>query len=154
TLTLFLTDATGRRSNELTDTISVTPYPWAQVRPPMSLSEAAAVGLDHRLYVLGGRRWDLQVPATTDLAPSYDPANGTWTPVASLPSPRKGVAAAVLAGHIYAIGGEGALTATDEYDPVANTWTPRAPMPTPRVHAAAVAFDGRIVVLGGDSGLA
>src|SRR5262245_19973631 len=106
TMTLFVTDATGRRSNELTETIAVTPYPWAQLSPhPLLLFDAAAVGLDHRLYVLGGHAFGQG--GRTNSVGVYDPAADSWSAVAPLPAARESLAAAALDGRIYAIGGVG-----------------------------------------------
>jgi hypothetical protein len=73
-----------------------------------------------------------------------------------MPTPRTGLAAAVVDGKLYAIGGfNGTNLATVEvFDPssgVSGSWEPRAPMPTPRTLLEAVAIDGLIYAVGGYS---
>lgn len=54
----------------------------------------------------------------------YDPATGTWTTKAPMPTPRKHFSLLTLDGRVYAIGGEGqygqALSTVDVYNPLAN----------------------------------
>src|SRR5262245_49447750 len=160
TLRLFATDATGLRSNELTDTIAVTPYPWVELAPPpLRLRNAAAVGLGGAVYAIGGTRVDAGLPggeATSDVVGAFEPVSNTWTARASLSTPRTGIAAAAFGGRIYTIGGYRRdpiatwFATVEEYDPVADAWTPKVPMPTPRAHAAVAVFDGKIVVIGGE----
>src|SRR5262245_30323096 len=89
TLTLFVTDATVRRSTARTEPVAGTPHPWTQMSPhPLQLMEAAAVGLDHRLYVLGGTRFDTTPPGPTNIVGAYDPAFDGWFEMAPLPTPR------------------------------------------------------------------
>jgi N-acetylneuraminic acid mutarotase len=81
---------------------------------------------------------------------------GAWTPVASMGSPRRGLATAVLDGKIYAIGGYtgysgGILNTVEVYDPELNTWTPVAAMWTRRYLLAAAALNGKIYAIGGSS---
>jgi hypothetical protein len=80
-----------------------------------------------------------------------------WVTRAPLLTPRNNLAAAVVGGKIYAIGGRvgtGAtyLTHNEEYDPVANSWVTRAPMPTARAKLSAEAIAGKIYAVDGTSG--
>jgi N-acetylneuraminic acid mutarotase len=56
---------------------------------------AATAVLGGKLYVIGGRRYNaaLDIYETLDKTIVYDPATDRWTPVASLPIPRTGLAA-------------------------------------------------------------
>ncbi len=76
-----------------------------------------------------------------------------WTFRAPLQTPRTGLAAAVLDGHIYVLGGRdglgNVLDLATRYDPKTNRWDVLPPLRTARVNAAAVALQGRIYVLGG-----
>jgi N-acetylneuraminic acid mutarotase len=94
---------------------------------------------------------------------------GVWVRGPNLPAPRQDVAAAVLAGRIYLIGGFGAhneqMSTTLVWEPQVTTgephaeieragsrlgaWTYAAPIPEPVDHAAAVAVGSRIYVAGG-----
>jgi N-acetylneuraminic acid mutarotase len=69
-----------------------------------------------------------------------------------MPTPRSGIAAAVLGGRLYVFGGESPSKTFDEneeYDPAVDAWTARARMPSPRHGLAAVTIGDRIYVLGG-----
>lgn len=59
---------------------------------------AATAVLGGKLYVIGGRRYnaDLQAGETLDKTIVYDPATDRWTPVATLPAPRTGLAATTV----------------------------------------------------------
>jgi hypothetical protein len=82
-----------------------------------------------------------------------------WTTRRPMPTPRYGVAGAVLDGRIYVIGGSQTpsesrgMAVVEVYDPDTDTWdTSIPPLAEPRLNAAAVAFDGKIYVLGGRDG--
>ena len=69
----------------------------------------------------------------------YDPRRDRWTFGASLIEPTSGHAVQVVAGRLYAIGGEqvrleNVLQLTQAYDPVADGWSLAAPPPIP-IHA-------------------
>ena len=88
---------------------------------------------------------------------SFSPAEaeGTWVPSAAMSTTRFAASTSVVAGRIYAIGGDGparrALSVVEAYDPATDTWTAKSEMPTARwVHSASV-VDGRIYVIGGAS---
>jgi len=79
-----------------------------------------------------------------------------WRRLAKMPAPRADLAAAVLNGKIYLIGGYN-ITGSDEraevweYDPVTNTYTQKASMNYARWGMIAVACNGLIYVFGGSS---
>ncbi|MGH7260938.1 MAG: Kelch repeat-containing protein [Nitrospiraceae bacterium] len=88
------------------------------------------------------------------------PPPGIWTTLAPAPTTRTEVAAAVLGGKIYVLGGFAepslsnlpSLTITNRvevYDPATNAWTTRAPLPVGLHHAAAVVVGNRLYVIGG-----
>jgi len=87
----------------------------------------------------------------------YDPANDSWRDLAPLPTPRDHLAAAVVDGRLYAIGGRvnGSyarnLAVNEVYDAAADRWRRRAPMPNPRSGIAAAVLGGRILVFGGEA---
>jgi N-acetylneuraminic acid mutarotase len=75
---------------------------------------ALATSNNGRLYAIGGQTGDGTVLSVVE---EYDPATDTWAPVASLPSARAGLGAAVSGGKIYVIGGKntaGSSLATNE----------------------------------------
>ena len=71
---------------------------------PRALHHAAAVGLNGKLYVIGGF---LEGWTPTDEVHEYDPASDRWQRLAALPTTRGALAAAVLDGKIHAVGGIG-----------------------------------------------
>lgn len=85
----------------------------------------------------------------------FAPADGTWTSIADLPTPRLGLAAATgKDGRIYAIGGRdeaGAPTDVVEiYTPSTKTWSTGPKLGTKRLSLVAVAgADGKIYAIGG-----
>ena len=77
----------------------------------------------------------------------------SWTFRTPMPTPRWGVAAVVLEGKVYVIGGQAengaVLDVVERYDPDTDTWETLPRMDDERFNAAAVVFGGRIYVLGG-----
>lgn len=77
--------------------------------------------------------------------------DGIWTTEAPMPTPRNSLAAGVVDGVLYAIGGEsssgGALATVEAYNPKTNSWTARASMPSPCSKAAAGVIDDIIYVV-------
>lgn len=121
---------------------------------PVPRFSLAAAAVAHGVYAIGGAdsggptgRVDRYLAATPPFG--FD----MWQQVASMPTPREGLATTDADGFIYVFGGHttgGVLTANVErYDPVANTWSSRAPIPTPRTWPAAATVDGVIYVVGG-----
>jgi len=109
------------------------------------------VSLRSRIYVVGGVDSMGNVIDTTE---TYDPLINAWFTTEALPVPLHGVATAVSADRIYAIGGFRTLDldpvdTVSRYHPTLNTWTPVAEMPSARGAAAAAAINGRIYVAGG-----
>src|SRR5882762_967165 len=64
--------------------------------------------------------------------------SGTWTTKAPMPTARTQLAAGVVNGIVYAIGGftSSQISTNEAYDPIANTWAAKAPMPSARNLAA------------------
>lgn len=80
---------------------------------------------------------------------------GSWTTKAPMPTAREGLAAGVVNGILYAIGGDinlGHLKKVEAYDPATNTWTTKAPMPTGRDFLAAGVVNGILYAVGGYKG--
>jgi N-acetylneuraminic acid mutarotase len=77
---------------------------------------------------------------------------GTWTFKAPMPVARAEMAAAVVDGRLYAIGGNIGGTAVPhnlEYDPATDSWRQRNPMPVARDHIGIAAVNGKIYTFGG-----
>lgn len=111
--------------------------------------------IDGRLYVVGGAPPTLPNPNRTPYGAleSYDPATGRWTPGPDMPTPRHHLAATVLGGKLYVIGGrepgEFSLDSFESYDPRTKQWTKLPPLPFGVGGDGAVTVEGRIVVIGG-----
>jgi N-acetylneuraminic acid mutarotase len=74
-----------------------------------------------------------------------------------MPTRRYGLAAGVINGRLYAVGGccdnnFHLLGAVEAYDPVTNTWITEATMPTARYGLAAGVINGKLYAIGGDDG--
>lgn len=105
--------------------------------------------------VLGDGRY-LRVGGMTAAADVFDPASGTWAPVAAPASARAGCTASLLNdGRVLVVGGEAggvALASAEVFDAEAGAWTPAGPLGTARAgHSAAVLPNGRVLVAGGFS---
>ena len=110
-----------------------------------------AAALDGKLYVTGG--CDVDVKTSLAQAEVYDPKADGWQPLPSMPTARRLLAAAAVAGKVYAIGGdnvESLCDAVEAYDPLSGLWSRAASLPVARgCHTAAV-VDGKIYVVGGE----
>jgi N-acetylneuraminic acid mutarotase len=118
---------------------------------PEPLHHAAAAVVGDRLFVVGGftggrLRW-----TAAESLYEYVPTRETWQARAPMPTPRGGLAVAVLNGRLHALGGsaEAVSNAHEVYDPATDRWTRANAMPTARDHLAAVGFQGRVWALGG-----
>src|ERR1700680_249304 len=81
-------------------------------------------------------------------------SRGSWTTKAPMPTARWGLAAGVVNGILYAVGGCGApnskaLNTVEAYDPTTDSWTTKAPMPTARAGFAVGVINGVLYAVGG-----
>jgi N-acetylneuraminic acid mutarotase len=82
----------------------------------------------------------------------YDPTVGRWQTRTPLPTPRSGIAAAILGGKIFVFGGEapsGTFHQVEAYEPQADSWSTYAPMPTARHGLGAAAVGERLYIISG-----
>ena len=125
--------------------------------PTPRLSSEAAV-VDGKIYVVGGFSW-IGIPGVDikmlNVVEVYDPQTDTWSRKQDMPTPRRYFGTGVVAGKIYAIGGENVfeepqrLNQMEVYNPVNGTWTKRAKMPTRRDDVKAAVVRDTIYVIGG-----
>mmetsp|Transcript_79361 Transcript_79361/g.220826 ORF Transcript_79361/g.220826 Transcript_79361/m.220826 type:complete len:434 (-) Transcript_79361:119-1420(-) len=104
---------------------------------------------DSRLYAIGGHDAGGRALASGEV---FDPAANSWTPLPAMLSRRADLAAAILEGKLYALGGvdgQMVLASTEVFDPETGYWMRAAPMAMARMGLAAAALDGRLVALGG-----
>ncbi|XP_051562974.1 kelch-like ECH-associated protein 1B [Myxocyprinus asiaticus] len=90
---------------------------------------------------------------------AFNPCTGAWLRLADLQVPRSGLAACVISGLLYAVGGrnnapEGNMDSNtlDCYNPMNNCWLPCAPMSVPRNRIGVAVIDGMIYAVGGSHG--
>ena len=151
---LYVVGGVGPASEEIwvydpaTDSWEAAPAPL-----PTQREHLAVTVLDDKLYAVGGRWGDAGNLAALEI---YDRAAGTWTRGPDLPTPRSGLTAGVLDGHIHVTGGESLSQGRtfgehEAYDPTTATWTPLASLPMPRHGLASAVVSGRWYVIGGGS---
>lgn len=120
---------------------------------------SAAAVVNNKIYVLGGSTTGgyvaggLTASAKNEM---FDPAAGTWTTKAALPTARTFLCAVSVGTVIYAIGGDSGsgagLTTVEAYDTVANTWSTKAAIPSAVLGAGATGYGGKVYVAGGMAG--
>jgi N-acetylneuraminic acid mutarotase len=99
-----------------------------------------------RILVLGGRDTGLNL----DAVEVFNTRTRKWKPLPHLRTARSGFQAAVVKGHLVAVGGEQldegdqTIPSVELYDPSEKRWRPLPAMPTPR-HGLGVASKGRTV---------
>lgn len=109
-----------------------------------------------RVLVAGGTI-DFTLDTITATAELYDPATNTWSPAASMSTPRVGHTATLLTnGMVLVAGGSNNLSTTgitasaELYDPVSNAWSSAGSMSTARAaHSATALPSGAVLVAGG-----
>jgi len=85
---------------------------------------------------------------------AYDFTTNTWATKTTMSVRRKNLAAGVLNGILYAVGGDNDFSyfATNEaYNSATDSWTIKASMPTPRTFPASGAGNGILYALGGEN---
>jgi hypothetical protein len=112
-------------------------------------SHAAAIGLDGKIYAIGGHNDGTEI----DAFEYYEPGLVGWYTLPPMPTPRKDLAAATgIDGRIYVFGGNsrGNSNAVEIFDPGNHSWGRATSLPAGRYgHAAVTAPDGRIYIIGG-----
>ena len=79
---------------------------WSQRAPmPTPRSGTAIAVLEGKIYVLGGEAWIEEFGGVYRANEAYDPKTNTWTKAARMPTPRHGLATAVINGTLYAVSG-------------------------------------------------
>lgn len=114
--------------------------------PPNGVFSGTAVACQGKIYLFGGLR---SGGANQGDALCFDCQTETWTTLASLPTPRSGLAVVELNGKIYCIGGSrgSAFATVEAYDIVTNTWdTNLAPLPTALSYCRGASIGGKIYV--------
>ena len=121
---------------------------WEEMAP-VSVARFAADGveaLDGKIYFVGGANDS----GEKNIAERYDPTTNQWETLATMTSARYGVAAAVLNGRLYAIGGIG-LPSVEIFDPQTGQWSAGPTLPSVVQYGTAIAVNGKIVLVGGQN---
>jgi N-acetylneuraminic acid mutarotase len=128
---------------------------------PIDRGAGAAAILGTDIHFFGGASRAAGTSPLIDHADHFalSISGGTsWTTLASIPNGRNHLAGTVLAGKIYAIGGQhglneasGQQSEVDVYDPATHSWTLSTPLPAGRGHinSSTFVFENRIFVMGG-----
>jgi astacin (peptidase family M12A)/Kelch motif protein len=86
----------------------------------------------------------------------YPPNNTRWVTRATMLTPRKQLAASVLSGVLYTIGGVNAagtvLTKVEAYNPSTNTWTTKTSLPSARWRTSGAATINSVLYVAGGLG--
>jgi N-acetylneuraminic acid mutarotase len=139
---------------------SPTTDTWATLPAPPTDHKTGAGGVINGKFYLAGGFTALGctiggVPAQCDdlddALDVYDPATDSWTTKASMLTKRSGMAAAVMDGKLFVVGGSEEFTVAklEVYDPGTNAWTMKAPLPTAESDGAATMAGSRIFFISG-----
>lgn len=148
---LFMDEtATVQAYDPLTDTWETkTPMPSRRARM------ASTVGLDGKIYLIGGVIDFASSKANLTKVEKYDPLNDQWENMPDLQTPRRWPAAATVAanGDIYVIGGygqSGDLDRVEALTPGESSWRLAPSLNLGRSYLGAASLrDGRIFAIGG-----
>jgi N-acetylneuraminic acid mutarotase len=144
--------------NEMYDPATNT---WVQKAPmPTPRIDFAIAVYENKIYVIGGEinlprgNGESEICSTNQ---AYDPATDTWETKASIPTPRSALAASVVDGKIYLMGGyqftrsyPGYNTTMNEvYDPETDTWTAKPSLPKGVTRPVSTTIGSKIYLMGG-----
>ncbi len=141
-------------------------------KAPMQQARAGlgVAAVNGKIYAIGGTTASGQYPPDISSGglvgtnEEYDPATGTWTTKASMPTSRDYFATAAYQNKIYCIGGAIGFTAVEGkpgfysyvtsgvnevYDTVTNTWETKTPMPFNGMKLRANVVNDKIYVMQG-----
>jgi hypothetical protein len=140
---------------------------WSEGVPsPVALHHNGVVAMEGKIWLVGGFTGKFGERAPVANTWVFDPANGSWSERAPMPSPRGAAVTAAVGGLIYVAGGEhrrpagvpvpkGAhpiyepLADLLVYDPKSDVWKSLPPMKVARDHAVGGELNGKLYVVGG-----
>jgi len=103
---------------------------------PFNAADESASFVNGNFYIIGG----YNNTATNPLASNYrfNPATGTYTAMASMPTARWGIISGAIGNKIYVFGGNinssSGSAANQSYNPATNTWAKNANLPAAIAH--------------------
>ena len=132
---------------------------WRTItRLPTPRREPGVALLGDRLIIAGGFNGasDADLDGYSGVVEAYDLTTGTWVSLASMPTPRRGLALVNVDGALYALGGynadDGFLGVIERYDAGRDAWQPVNWTMAPRTWAAGLSDGEAIVLIGGFDG--
>jgi N-acetylneuraminic acid mutarotase len=112
------------------------------------------VAVGRMIHAIAGHSGDNKVVGTHEV---FNPATGTWTPAAPLPTPRDHLGNIIVVdGKLHVLGGRttgnpaDSVALHDVYDPATDKWVPAAALPAPRSEGGVAYYRGLILYFGGD----
>jgi N-acetylneuraminic acid mutarotase len=142
----------GQTGGRLLDTTEVFDGErWSAGADIPSPREHLAAASDGRyVYAVGGRR--LSPDKNSAALERYEPATDRWQRLPDMPTARGGLGAAIVDGHLLALGGESptdALGEVESYSLAREQWSNAPSMRTPRHGIAAAVIERSLYSLGG-----
>jgi non-specific serine/threonine protein kinase len=142
----------GQAGGKLVETVEVFDgRRWFETAGlPTPREHLAGASDGHFAYAVGGRL--LSSDKNVAAVERYDPVAGRWEKLPDLPTARGGLAAAVVAGRLVAIGGEsptGVFDTVELFDLSANSWSAGPAMGSPRHGLAVAAMGSSLYAFGG-----
>lgn len=130
---------------------------WRALAPlPNPRNHLAGIVVDNNIYAIGGQHGHNRTLVTQASVQRYDPADDSWTELASLPYGLGHISSATVAvgGRIYVVGGEtsGYGSYTDNvlvYDPELDVWSATTPYPRAENSLIGGALGNEIFITGG-----
>jgi N-acetylneuraminic acid mutarotase len=111
----------------------------------------AAVVLNNRILVIGGYEFDSGRMGAWSGVEEYDPETDRWRRRAAMPGGGRGfLAAAVVGGKVYAIGGHHDQFRVERYDPETDRWSALGPPPEPFERGGTATIGNEIYLIGGE----
>jgi hypothetical protein len=121
---------------------------------PVAREHCVAGAIGGKIYIAAGRADDITSVEASTL--EFDPESPGYVQKQPIPTPRGGVAGAVLGGRLFVFGGEGndddpsgVFSNIESYDPVTDEWEAHPPMQVPRHGMGAAEVGGRIYLPAG-----
>jgi len=120
---------------------------------PTSRNHLGGIGLNGKVYAIGGQFAGAEGTANQSLVEVYDTTTGVWSTAAPMPTKRGHITSSVMEinGKIYVVGGSvdngsgGAPTGKVEvYDPATNTWKSTNSLPVGKKTPVADVINGKI----------
>lgn len=136
--------------------LNLTTNTWStKANLPNPRNHIAGAAHDGRVYAIGGQHFEASSAVNQRSVHRYDPANNTWTSVASLPFAVSHNVASTFTynGRIIVVGGETAHNVASGkvlvYEPWRNAWRSPGSLPEARRAPQAGIINGKLYVAGG-----